>query len=176
MYLAAALSLRAVYNAQTVKTLLRSVKGLTAKEYLEQIKELDRAIKAKEFEIYKLECLATSTTAGGETVKIKGKMHCVEKVQTSGISDKVGNLGAKIADLQKELEQEKAAFVDQIEEHIRAIEQLKAVDALLYYILHRRYVAYCSFKKISKEICYSYDYTRELHIVALRKFAKIMNF
>lgn len=159
-----------------IKKLLRSVKRLTAKEYLKQIEELEKAIKAKEFEIYKLECLATSTTTSSETVKINGKVHCVEKVQTSGISDKVGNLSAKIADLKKELEQEKAIFIEQTAEHIKSLEQLKAVDSLLYYILHRRYIGYYSFKEIAEELCYSYDYIRELHIVALEKFEKLMNF
>ena len=137
---------------------------LKAKEYLQQIKELDTAIKAKQDEIYKLECLATSITAPSDR----------EPVQTSNISDKVGSLGAKIADLQKELEQEKLNFIEQLQERISVIERLKLENILLYYVLHRRYISYCSFKEIAKDICYSYDYTRELHNLALRKVEKFL--
>lgn len=137
---------------------------MTAKEYLQQIRELDKAIKAKQDEIYKLECLATSITAPTDR----------EPVQTSNISDKVGSLGAKIADLQKELEQEKLNFIEQLQERISVIERLRPENMLLYYVLHRRYVSYCKFKEIAKDICYSYDYTRELHELALKKVEKFL--
>jgi hypothetical protein len=137
---------------------------IAAKTYLQQIRTLDNAIKAKQSEIYKLECLATNTTVPTDR----------EAVQTSGISDKVGSLCAKIADLQKEIEQEKTIFIEQQQERIKVLELLRAEDALLYFILHRRYVSCCALKEISKEICYSYDYTRELHGLALKKIQKIM--
>jgi hypothetical protein len=151
---------------------------LTAKEYLQQIRDLTNAIKNKESELFLLECLATGTTAGGETVKIKGKMHCVERVQTSGTSDKVGDLAVKIVMMQNEILMQKAEALEKISECISVIEKIKELPCntaeTQYNILHKRYVEFKKLNQIAEEECYNYDYIRELHGVALQNVKKIM--
>ena len=151
---------------------------MTAKEYLQQIKNLTNDIKNKESELFLLECLATGTTAGGETVKIDGKMHRIERVQTSGTSDKVGNLAVQILMMQNEILKQKAEALEQISECVSVIEKVRELPCKTaetqYNILHKRYVSFKKLKQIAKEENYDYDYIRELHGVALKNVKKIM--
>lgn len=151
---------------------------MTAKEYLQQIRNLKNDIQNQESELYLLRCLATGTTASDATVKIKGKIHCVERVQTSGTSDKVGNLGAKIVDKEREILKQKEKALKQIDECISVIKQVRELPCKTaeaqYNILHKRYVAFKPLKKIASEECYSYDYIKELHGRALHNVEKIM--
>ena len=141
---------------------------MTAKEYLKQIHELSDVIKNKESELFMLECLATGTTAPTDK----------EAVQTSGTSDKVGTLAVKIVMLKNEILKEKAEALEQIEECIsiiNSVRELKCKTAEMQYnILHNRYVSFKSLKQIAIEECYSYDYIRELHGIALRNVKRIM--
>ena len=141
---------------------------MTAKEYLQQIRNLKNEIKNKESELFLLECLATGTTAPTDR----------EPVQTSGVSDKVGNLAVKIVMQQHEILKQKAEAVEQISECISVIEKVRELPCKTaetqYNILHKRYVGFKKLKQIAKEECYDYDYIRELHGVALRNVAKIM--
>ena len=141
---------------------------MIAKEYLQQIKTLTNDIKNKESELFLLECLATGTTAPTDR----------EAVQTSGISDKVGNLVVKIVMLKKDILKQKAEALEQIQECISVINQIKELNCetakLQYNILHKRYVSFKKLNKIAVEENYSYDYIRELHGIALQNVKKIM--
>ena len=141
---------------------------LTAKEYLQQIKDLKNAIKNKESELFLLECLATGTTAPTDR----------EPVQTSGTSDKVGNLAVKIVMMQNEILMQKAEALEKISECISVIEKIKELPCntaeTQYNILHKRYVEFKKLNQIAEEECYNYDYIRELHGVALQNVKKIM--
>lgn len=130
---------------------------MTAKEYLLQIKDLEKAIYNKQVEIYKLECLATSITAPTDR----------EAVQTSGHTDKVGDLSAKIADLQQEIRLEVAEYLKQRQERIKTIEQVKRQNIMQYNILHKCYIGGRSLKAIAVEESYSYDRIKHLHKEAL---------
>lgn len=48
-------------------------------------------------------------------------------------------------------------------------------DELLRTILLKRYVYNRSLRRIAKEINYSFDWVRHLHVVALREFSKILS-
>lgn len=141
---------------------------MTAKEYLKQIRTLTNDIKNKESELFLLECLATGTTAPTDR----------EPVQTSGVTDKVGNFAVKIIMMQKDILKHKAEALEQISECIGVIEKVKKLPCKTaeaqYNILHKHYVAFKSLKKIAAEECYSYDYTKELHGKALCNVKKIM--
>ena len=141
---------------------------MTAKEYLQQIRKLLNAIKKKESELFLLECLATGTTAPTDR----------EPVQTSGTSDKVGNLAVKIVMLQNDILKQKAAALEQINECISVIEKVRGLNCqtaeLQYTILHERYVSFKKLKQIAAEECYDYDYIRELHGTALKNAAQFI--
>lgn len=141
---------------------------MTAKEYLQQIRKRLNEIKKKESEIFMLECLATGTTAPTDK----------EAVQTSGVSDKVGNVTVKIIMMQNEIRKQKAEALEQISECISVIERVRELPCrtaeLQYTILHERYISFKKLKQIAAEECYDYDYIRELHGTALKNAAKFM--
>lgn len=130
---------------------------MTAKEYLNQIQALEDALSDKRTELKKLEALATSVTVPTDR----------EVVQTSNISDKTGSLGAKIADVKKEIEQQAAEFLEEKQKRIKVIESVRSLDNIKGSILHKKYVAYKALRTIAKELNYSYEYTRHLHLKAL---------
>ena len=136
---------------------------MDAKEYLQQISKDDRLIQNKCIEVYQLRCLATSVTAPMGT----------EPVQTSGASDKVGNIAAKVVDLENEINGLIDKFIDDKHERIKVIEQIK--DPLQYNILHKHYVQGKRFREIADEEHYSEVHISKQHQKALGKVQKILN-
>lgn len=141
---------------------------MTAKEYLKQIKILKNEIRNKESELFLLECLATGTTAPTDK----------EAVQTSNISDKVGNLTVKMVMLKNEILKDKSEAIEKISECIGVINKVRTIDSetaeTQYNILHKRYISFKKLKQIAVEENYTYDYIRELHGVALQNAKKFI--
>lgn len=135
---------------------------MTAKQYLMQIKILEHRIKLKQDEITHLRTLATSITAPTDS----------EAVQTSGIKDKVGNIVAKIVDLQRETNDIIDELIDTRQERIRVIEQIK--HPLQYEVLHKIYIDNKPLPVIASELHYAYEYIRHVHRKALKNVEKIL--
>lgn len=136
---------------------------MEAKAYLEEIGKADARIQNKLIEVYQLRCLATKVTAQMGS----------EAVQTSGVSDKVGNISAKIIDLEAEINQMIDKFIDDKQERIKVIEQVD--DALLYTILHKHYVQYKKFVTIAEEEHYTEVHISNKHQEALDKVQEILD-
>jgi len=88
---------------------------MTAKEYLSQIRSLDHSINNSIAEIYRLKSMAVSIT-----IEPKGDSICV-----SGEKDRMGNIIAKIVDLQKELESDVESYTKKRNELIEKINTLE---------------------------------------------------
>lgn len=142
---------------------MKELSEINAKTYLQQIINDDKRIQNKCIEVYQLRCLATNITAPMGT----------EPVQTSGASDKVGNIVAKIVDLEHEINDMIDRFIDDKHERIKVIEQIE--DQLQYNILHSRYVQGKRFKEIAEEEHYTDVYISQQHQKALEKVQKIIN-
>lgn len=136
---------------------------MTAREYLEQIKKADERIQNKSVELYQLKCLATSITAATDN----------EPVCTSGASDKVGNLVAKIVDLEKQTNAAIDDFVELRAKCIKVIEQIE--NSLEYTVLHQHYVQYKTLAQIAIDKGYSHQYIIEVHKKALINIQNILN-
>jgi hypothetical protein len=139
------------------------VDELKAERYLEQIRKSDARIDSKLIELYQLRCLATKVTAQMGS----------EVIQTSGVSDKVGNVAAKIIDLEAEINRLIDKFIDDKQERIKVIEQVD--DALLYTILHKHYVQYKKFVTIAEEEHYTEVHISNKHQEALEKVQEILD-
>lgn len=137
---------------------------MTPKEYLSQIKDIEDYIADKDFELYKLYCLATSTTAPTDR----------EVVQTSGTSNKVGNIGVKIAEMSRHIEEKKLELLQIQAECIAVIEEVRRHNKLYYQILHDKYIKHKKLNQIAADTHYSYDYIREAHGIALLKVGEIL--
>lgn len=119
---------------------------MTADEFLRQIEIYDSLVDGKISERDKLWELATKITVPTDR----------EAIQTSGVSDKVGNIAAKLADVERELDEIIDEYIDIQRECIGVIEKL-ADKPIEYNVIHKHYVLYKSFAEIEQEECYSYD-------------------
>ena len=119
---------------------------MTADEFLKRIETYDSLVEGKLNEREKLWELATKVTVPTDK----------EVVQTSGVSDKVGNIAAKLVDIENELDDIIDEYIDIRNECIDVIEQL-ADKPIEYKVIHKHYVLYKSYADISIEENYSYD-------------------
>ena len=119
---------------------------MTADEFLSQIEIYDSLVEGKMNECEKLWLLVTKMTAS-----IDG-----EAIQISGVSDKVGNIGADLVDTVRELEALMDEYIDIQNDCISVIEQLRD-KPIEYRAIHKHYVLYKSYTDISLEENYSYN-------------------
>lgn len=109
--------------------------------WLENVKKLDELITAKEAEREQLWTLATKITP-----EITGMPH------GGGVTDKVGNIGAKLAQLARETNAAWDRYINQKAEVIRTLEKLPANE---YGVLHREYIRYMTQEDIARDMGYS---------------------
>ncbi|MBQ5905911.1 MAG: hypothetical protein IIW88_08590 [Clostridia bacterium] len=136
---------------------------MNADEFLSQIQKYDTLIDNKLSERQKLWCLATKITVPTDR----------EVVQTSGISDKVGNIAAKLVDLENEIDSIIDEYIDIQRECIGVIDRLADVP-LQYIIIHKHYVQGKAFTEIEKEEHYSYPWIIKQRDKALRRVEEIL--
>ena len=133
---------------------------MDTKQYLSQIKRLDRQIQNKLSELYNLKMMARSISVSNEG----------ERVQTSGNKDQLGAVVAKIVDMEKEVDKMVDLFVDTRSEIISQIDSMDDLDS--YDILSMRYVAGKTFHEISEKTGWSIRKVFSLHGKALLEFEK----
>lgn len=137
---------------------------MTAKQYLSQIEILDRRIQNKLSEEYQLRSLATNVSVSNNS----------ERVQTSGSGDRIGNIVAKIVDVQSETEKLVDEYLKQRSDIIQTIEDIEALNC--YELLFKKYVEYKTLNDISEEMGYSLQHIKRLHGQALEEVRKIKGF
>ena len=133
---------------------------MDTKQYLSQIKRLDRQIQNKLSELYNLKMMASSISVSNEG----------ERVQTSGNKDQLGAVVAKIVDMEKEVDKMVDLFVDTRSEIISQIDSMDDLDS--YDILSMRYVSGKTFHEISEKTGWSIRKVFSLHGKALLEFEK----
>jgi len=133
---------------------------MSAKEYLERLKIHDILINQKREE------LAMLRQVIGSTPLLYGQ----DKVQTFGISDKVGNGVVNVLGLQDEINEEIIKYTKEM--HL-LINQIQALNHPSFVpLLFKRYVQYNDFEGIAKDMGYTYQYIIEVHGKALKAFEK----
>lgn len=133
---------------------------MDTKQYLSQIKRLDRQIQNKLSELYNLRMMASSISASNEG----------ERVQTTGDKDQLGLVIAKVVDMENEVNKIADEFVDTRSRIISQIDSLDDLDS--YDILSMRYVAGKTFHEISEKTHWSIRKVFSLHGKALLEFEK----
>ena len=152
-----------------------------AKMFLKKYQQALTDIRNLEAESKELENMAMSMTGGPEYANVEvcgpnGKKwierQLMERVQSSGNQDPVGNLVAKICDMKLELMELRSQALGKL----RQVEQvIAAVDDKVYrQLLHRRYIENNSWKQMSEEMNYSTKYIFKLHGYALEKIETIL--
>lgn len=136
---------------------------MTPKEYLSSIKLLDIRLNNKICEKEELYTMAT---------RITPVYSSEPKSSNFEVSDKVGNITAKIVDMDKEISDIIIKLFELRQGIIAKIEMLR--DPRHYNVLYKRYVQYKDFSVISHEMHYTYQTTLNLHNEALKAFKKVM--
>lgn len=127
---------------------------LGVKEYLSEIKILDKIIKDKQGELQELFCIATSITAPTDR----------DPVQSTGQhSDKVVNGVLMIAEKQEEI----SRLIAEREKRIKLIRCLK--KPIEYDVIYGHYVLGLSLADLAEELHYTYQYIILIHGRALKK-------
>lgn len=131
---------------------------MTAKEYLSKIYKNEIIIQNKLTELEKLK------------EDVIGISICADKeyIQSSKTKDKMGDMIAKIVDLENEIKDTISTCYD---EKQAIIKQLESMNDINYYnILFKRYVANKSVVDISKDMGYSYRHIQRIYNMALAEF------
>ena len=131
-------------------------------KYLRQVRLYDTHIDTRLEELTRLRTLATQITSAIKPVPVFG----------SGNQDKLGNIVAKIIDLENEINDAVDAYIDKRREIGRAVEKLTDADQIA--VLHKRYFEYKTLEKIAIETNYSYRSVCYIHGRALQALAKVL--
>ena len=133
-----------------------------AKDFLKQLKKLDRLIENKLAEIMQWKSIAMGTTAqmGGE------------RVQFSGSQQKMADSIERYIDIEHEIKE----CIDELyrtkKDVIGVIEQLKATE---YDVLHKIYVQYLTFDEVAALYGKSKSWSTTVHGRALKNVQRILD-
>ena len=146
---------------------------MNARDFLNQLKRMEEAIKDKLEEIAQLKSIALVVTAVSNNVIIEGEKHSVDRVQSSGSQQKMADAVCKYVDLEKEVDADIDRMVEKRDEVLAVINKLdKPVQCA---VLRKKYVQFKSFKQIAEDLHYSYQYILESHSQALKNVQKILD-
>jgi len=139
--------------------------NMNAKEYLQQAYRLNELIDSNQKELEQLRALSTSISSGDMSK---------ERVQSSPQSyDKIGNIVAKIVDLNEIINSEIDNFVDLKTDIHNKIMQIS--DNTEKLILKYRYIEFLTWEEIAVKLGFTFQWVHVLHKKALNNFEKILN-
>ncbi len=136
---------------------------ITAKEYLNQVRNLETKMKILKEEINTLRELVVST----------GAVQQEERVMSSGAQDRMAETICKINEKEEEWNQLMREFALTRAEVIISIQRLNNSD--YEQILYKRYCQSKKWEEIALELNYSYQWVCKLHGRALLEIEKIIN-
>lgn len=132
---------------------------VNTQRYLCQIKILDTKIKQKQEQYNQLYESAHSVGA---------VQYDREPVQTSRTNDAIKRSIIRYLELEEEIKDETLNFQKIKHKIINEIQELD--DDRFINLLYKKYVEYKPMNMIAEEMCYSYDYVKELHRNSLKAF------
>ena len=136
---------------------------MTAKQYLGQSFRLNAKIDANKMELERLRALAESVPSPDLSQ---------DRVQTSGVNDRIGSTVVKIVDLEAVIQGEIDHFVD-LQKEIRACLD-KITDDTLKVILQKRYLNFQKWEQIAVDLECTFQWVHVLHKRALKIFEEFM--
>lgn len=131
-------------------------------KYLQQVKHIDGMIQKKQEQIDDLRSRASSTALHTDS----------ERVQSSGVKDKISDCIAKVVDLCVEINEDIDKFVDLKAEVMHTIDSLEDLEERR--VLYCRYFQYMKFYDIAEEMNYSQETVYRLHRSGIKKISEIL--
>lgn len=135
---------------------------MKAKEFLLQLKKLDKMIENKMIEQAQWRSIAYGTSAQSDS----------ERVQSSGSKQKMADAIDRYVDIESEIDQCIDNMVDTKKDVISVIEQLNATE---YDILHKVYVQYLTFDDVAEMYGKTYSWSTTVHGRALKNVQRILD-
>ncbi len=135
---------------------------MRAKDFLSQIKKLDRMIVNKRIEIRQLKELANNSA--GEMTG--------ERVQSTPNPQRIAEAIAQYVDLEREIFQDINKLIDARRDVIGVIEQLSTTE---YDILHKLYVQNITFQDVATAYDRTYSWATTIHGRALKHVQRILD-
>lgn len=153
------------------------MKSLNAKEFLGQIGKINKIIKFKELEREQYLNDAMNMTSGGQSVLVrlsngKYELQNMEKVQSSGRKDPMGDAVSKAVDILNDIVDEMIRLEQKKKEIVKVIEQLP-VDQ--YAVLHLIYVQGFTIKAVAIEEGRSPSWAKRKHRQGINAVQKILD-
>lgn len=135
---------------------------MDAKQFLRQLKKLDKMIENKLAEKARWKEIAFGTSA-----KMDG-----EKVQSSGSQQKMADAVCRYVDIEREIDEQIDTLIDTKQDVINVIEKLNTTE---YDILHKMYVQYMSLYDVADIYEKSYSWATTVHGRALKNVQAILD-
>lgn len=135
---------------------------MKAKDFLLQVKKLDKMIANKLIEVEQWKAIANNTTAD-----MSG-----DRVQTSGNPHKIADAIARYIDLETEINRCIDDLIDTKKGVINVIEQLNATE---YDILHKVYIQNIPLYDVAEMYDRTYSWVTTIHGRALKHVQKILD-
>jgi DNA-directed RNA polymerase specialized sigma24 family protein len=135
---------------------------MNARDFLKQLKKLNKMIENKLNEKEQWKSMATGTTAqmGGE------------RVQTSGSQQKMADAVARFVDIDKEIDECIDRLIDTKKDVIAVIEQLNASE---YDLLHKIYVQFFTVQEVADLYDRSISWAKTIHKRGLKNVQRILD-
>jgi hypothetical protein len=143
-----------------------------AQAFLKQLKKLDKMIENKMIEKQQWMSIAMGTTSGGQSVRINGVLHNMEKVQSSGSQQKMADAVVKYVEIEREIDRCIDNLVDAKYEVISVIERLNIIE---YDLLHKMYVQHFTLYEIAEQYGKTYTWATTVHGRALKSVQMILD-
>jgi hypothetical protein len=134
---------------------------MSVKQFLNQGFHLNQLIQTNQEELRRLRELAVS---------IQSPDLSSERVQTSGRSDRVGDIVAKVVDLEADIQRDLVRYITAQHEIRRLIYAVK--DDRLKLILQKCYINFQKWERISEDLDIDLRYVYRLHNQALQEATK----
>lgn len=138
-------------------------KIMSAREYLQRLKSLDYQVTIKISELNELNEIITALGSSASDVK----------VQTSGTSDKTGNLAIRLTELQKQAIEKCNEWAMMKIEALKLINKME--DRRYQSVLNLYYLQNKTFNETAEKMGVSYQWVNVLHKNAVAEFAEIMH-
>ena len=135
---------------------------MNARDFLKQLKKLNKMIENKLNEKEQWKSIATGTTSqmGGE------------RVQSSGSQQKMADAVARFIDIEKEIDKCIDNLVDTKKDVIAVIEQLNASE---YDLLHKVYVQFFTLQEVADLYDKSISWAKTIHKRGLKNVQRILD-
>lgn len=135
---------------------------MKAKEYLQQVKKIDKLIENKLIEKEQWFAIATGTTASSEDG---------DRVQSSGSQQKMADAVCKMVEIQEQIDKLIDNYIDIKQDVIKTIETLPANQ---YDIMHKVYIQGIDLIDVANLLDKSYESVRRSHNKGIYRVQNIL--